>query len=51
MPRKKPVTNAVFSATECDLRVPSSSASARPVERADSALTGLISIASEIFCS
>ena len=45
MPRKKPVTNAVFSASECDLRVPSSSASARPTARAELDLAGLISMA------
>ena len=36
MPLKKPVTNAVFSATLWLFRVPSSSASARPLPRADS---------------
>mmetsp|Transcript_13426 Transcript_13426/g.25669 ORF Transcript_13426/g.25669 Transcript_13426/m.25669 type:complete len:90 (-) Transcript_13426:52-321(-) len=31
MPLKKPVTNAVFSAIECDLRVPSSNINAMPL--------------------
>ena len=34
IPLKKPVTKAVFSAIECDLRVPSSNISAKPVFRA-----------------
>jgi hypothetical protein len=36
IPRKKPPTNAVFSAMEWLFRVPSSKARARPEERADS---------------
>mmetsp|Transcript_5993 Transcript_5993/g.12006 ORF Transcript_5993/g.12006 Transcript_5993/m.12006 type:complete len:147 (-) Transcript_5993:40-480(-) len=51
MPLKNPVTNAVFSATLWDFRVPSSRDNARPEERALVVETGFISITVDTWAS